>query len=95
MATEKATYELTTILVQGEDQEMFEVYVDSSREQTLGFVTDEQTAVLLASAPTLLAAAEAVQAYFTEKYGGDSTKELARIRTALDTAIQQAKGGAE
>ena len=52
-------------------------------------------AALIASAPTLLAAAEAVQAYFTEKYGGYSTKELARIRTALDTAVFAAKGGAK
>ena len=56
------TYNLTTIYVQGNDQEIFEVYADESCEQTLGFVYDEQRAQLLAAAPELLAAAKAALA---------------------------------
>jgi hypothetical protein len=35
---------LTTIQVQGEDQEVWEVYLDDTREQTFGFIFDEDDA---------------------------------------------------
>jgi len=34
-------YALTTITVQGAEQEVFEVYADETRAQTIGFVFDE------------------------------------------------------
>ncbi len=41
---------LTEIDVQGNPQQVFEVYADKSREQTVGFVFDEQDAILLENA---------------------------------------------
>ena len=41
---------LTTINVQGDDQEAFEVYADDTKEQTIGFVFDERIARLLSAA---------------------------------------------
>lgn len=35
------TYSLTQIPIQGNEQDVFEVYSDDSKEQTLGFVFDE------------------------------------------------------
>lgn len=46
-------YTLTTIEVQGEPQSCFEVYADSTKAQTLGFVFDEEVARIL---PAVLAA---------------------------------------
>jgi hypothetical protein len=46
-------YTLTTIDVQGERQTCFEVYADSTKGQTLGFVFDEEVARIL---PAVLAA---------------------------------------
>jgi hypothetical protein len=46
-------YTLTTIDVQGEPQTCFEVYADSTKAQTLGFVFDEEVARIL---PAVLAA---------------------------------------
>lgn len=54
--TPGATYNLTTINVQGDDQEAFEVYADESREQTIAFVFDEKLAALVAACPDMLAA---------------------------------------
>ncbi len=40
----------TTIEVQGNPQEVFEVYADAEREQTIGFVFDEHVAKILPGA---------------------------------------------
>jgi len=46
----------TIITIQGEPQEVFEVYANETKEQTIGFVFDETTAKQLVSAPDLLKA---------------------------------------
>ena len=53
-------YTMTTINVQGDNQEAFEVYADDTREQTIAFCFSEQEAALIAAAPDLLAAAMGV-----------------------------------
>ena len=50
----KACYSMTTISVQGNEQEVFEVYSNEEKELTLGFVYGEQMANLLSSAPEML-----------------------------------------
>lgn len=52
------TYSSTTITVQGNEQEVLEVYTDETKEQTLCFCFSEEHARLIAAAPTLLAACE-------------------------------------
>lgn len=43
----------TTIIVQGECQDVFEVYADKSREQTIAFCYTEEQARLIAEAGTV------------------------------------------
>lgn len=50
----KPTYTLTTIAVQGDEQQVFEVYTDETKEQTRAFCFDEADANLIAAAPELL-----------------------------------------
>ena len=89
------TYNLTTIYVQGNDQEIFEVYADESCEQTLGFVYDEERAQLLAAAPNLLAALEDVELRCTQaRIASTIGKEKGRadfLRGELERIAGQAR----
>ncbi len=81
----KSTYTLTTINVQGDDQEAFEVYADETKEQTKGFVFDEKDARLFAAAPDLLAAIRYALEFPTEVNP--------TIRKRLKAAIAKAEAG--
>lgn len=47
--------DLTTILVQGSEQEVFELYADESKEQTIGFSYTETDGRMMEAARDLLA----------------------------------------
>lgn len=47
-------YSKTVINVQGNDQVVFEVYADETREQSIAFCFDEDHANIIAAAPELL-----------------------------------------
>jgi len=49
-------HNLTTINVQGDDQEAFEIYADETKEQTVAFVFDESRVHLYEAASELLEA---------------------------------------
>ena len=55
-------YTTSTINVQGDEQDAFEVYADATREQTIAFCFDTATLRLLLAAPDMLAALVALAA---------------------------------
>ena len=87
-----ATYSLTTINVQGDDQEAFELYADEEKAQTVAFVFDEKQTVLFDAAPDLLeachAAVEVLECNCGGKCEGSCTKGI------VAAAITKAKGKA-
>lgn len=61
-----AAYSLTLINVQGNVQEVFELYADESKEQTVAFVCDENQVNVIGAAPDLLRACQAALAYLAD-----------------------------
>lgn len=53
------TYSLTTIEIQGQQESVYEVYADESREQTTAYALEEKNARLIAAAQELLEACKA------------------------------------
>ena len=63
-------YTVTSIEVQGESQDVFEVYADAERSQTLAFVFDEPLARSLPNLATALAESDRKRAALADALGG-------------------------
>jgi hypothetical protein len=85
MAKHKLTpYDLTTIDVQGSEQEVLEVYSSPAKEMTLGFVFDEDDAYILSHGKELVKAMREAQTALFKKSSQEARnilrKALAIVR---------------
>lgn len=86
------THTLTTIEVQGQQESVYEVYADESREQTIAYALEESTARLIAAAPELLEALDNLAEHIDSK-SGDFTMRAHFLKEAF-AAIAKARGEA-
>jgi len=89
MTNQSKAYSTTTIQIQGDDQDAFEVYADESREQTIAFCFDTETLRKILAIDDLLAFAENSRAALEEN-GPDAN--LGNILDAARAAVAKARG---
>lgn len=91
----KSTYSRTTINVQGDEQEAFEVYADESREQTIGFCFTEEDACRIGVGRAMLDvledAAMDLQTWLEGATPGEDFPETRRIIESAEAIIALAK----
>lgn len=88
-------YDLTSIKVQEDYQQAFELYANEEKEQTLAFVFDEKFVKLYAAAPELLEACKYVVNYHREHDTGEGELYGLDFVTTCIAAIAKAEGGRE
>jgi hypothetical protein len=79
--------DLTTIDVQGSEQEVFEVYESPAKEMTLGFVFDEKDAAILYRGQELVNAVEELVDY--ERNAEDLSDDITAVSTALVDRVKR------
>lgn len=89
------TSTLTTVVVHGTEQSLFEVYADASMEQTLGYIVDSDRARYLVHGPKLheshsqlLACLKSAVALLVSEYPASQQEELGvnKMAKAIENA---------